>query len=153
MGELDRDEKIAFLQSLDVFSVPTVYRESKGLPALEAMANGVPVVQPRHGAFTEMIEKTVGGILVEPDDPESLADGLLAIWQNPVLAENLGRSGTENVRAFYSAERMAARALEVEPVHGLTDGDQIHRVIGKAGSLGCSLEASQLRILREQGGA
>src|SRR5205823_13522566 len=50
VGELDRTEKIEFLQSLDVFSTPTVYHESKGLPALEAMANAVPVVLPDHGS-------------------------------------------------------------------------------------------------------
>ena len=74
LGELDRAQKIAFLQSLDVFSMPTVYRESKGLPALEAMANAVPVVLPDHGSFTEMIADTGGGLLHRPHDPADLAD-------------------------------------------------------------------------------
>ncbi len=43
---------------------------------LEAMACGVPVVQPRRGAFTEIVERTGGGLLVQPDDAESLADGI-----------------------------------------------------------------------------
>ena len=51
LGELDRPGKIAFLQSLDLLSVPTVCRESKGVPILEAWANGVPAVLPDHGAF------------------------------------------------------------------------------------------------------
>jgi len=46
-------------------------------------------------------------------DPASLADGLLTIWKNPALAEELSRNGYENARAFYSAGRMADRALEV----------------------------------------
>jgi glycosyltransferase involved in cell wall biosynthesis len=112
-GVLDRQEKVEFLQSLDVLSVPATYDEPKGIFLLEAMANGVPVVQPRRGAFTEVLEKTSGGLLVEPDDPHRLADGLLEIWQNPALAEELGRNGYEKVRAFYSAGRMADRALEV----------------------------------------
>ena len=58
VGELDRPQKIAFLQSLDMFSVPTVYRESKGLPVLEAMANAVPVVLPDHGSFSELVADT-----------------------------------------------------------------------------------------------
>src|SRR4029079_10839328 len=69
-------EKVAFLQSLDVLSVPTEYREPKGLYVLEALANGVPVVQPRHGAFPELIEATGGGLLVDPLDPEALARAL-----------------------------------------------------------------------------
>jgi len=112
-GVLDRQEKIEFLQSLDVLSVPATYDEPKGMFLLEAMANGVPVAQPRRGAFTEVIEKTRGGVLTEPDDPASLADGLLTIWKNPALAEELSRNGYENARAFYSAGRMADRALEV----------------------------------------
>jgi len=46
-GVLDRQEKIEFLQSLDVLSVPATYDEPKGIFLLEAMANGVPVAQPR----------------------------------------------------------------------------------------------------------
>ena len=58
-----------FFQSIDVLSVPTTYREPKGLYILEAWANGVPVVQPRHGTFPELIEQTGGGLLVEPEMP------------------------------------------------------------------------------------
>ena len=67
-----RPHKIDFLRNLDVLCVPATYDEPKGIFLLEAMANGVPVVQPRRGAFPEILEKTGGGILVEPDDPASL---------------------------------------------------------------------------------
>ena len=76
-GEVDRAQKIDFLRSLDVLSVPATYEEPKGMFLLEAMANGVPVVQPRRGAFPEIVETTGGGLIVEADDPEALADGLL----------------------------------------------------------------------------
>ena len=112
-GTLDRQGKIAFLQNLDVLSVPSGYKEPKGIYVLEAMANGVPVVQPRHGAFPEILEKAPGGILVEPDHTESLAEGLLRIWQNPSLAQELSRQGVAGVREHFSVARMADRALEV----------------------------------------
>jgi glycosyltransferase involved in cell wall biosynthesis len=112
-GALDRQEKIEFLRNLDVMSVPATYDEPKGLSLLEAMACGVPVVQPRRGSFTELIEKTRAGILVEADAADSLAEGLLTIWENPSLAEELGRNGFEGVRKHYSVARMADRALEV----------------------------------------
>ncbi|MFP5260650.1 MAG: glycosyltransferase family 4 protein [Blastocatellia bacterium] len=111
-GVLDRREKIEFLKNLDVLSVPATYDEPKGIFLLEAMACGVPVVQPRRGAFTEVVKKTGGGLLVDPDDAERLADGLLTIWENPSLAGELGRRGFEGVREHYSAARMAGRALE-----------------------------------------
>ena len=112
-GALDRQEKISFLQTLDVLSVPTPYNEPKGMFLFEAMASGVPVVQPRRGAFPEIIAKTSGGILVEPDEAESLANGLHSIWRDKALAEELSHNGHEGVRKHYSAERMAERAVEV----------------------------------------
>lgn len=112
-GALDREKKIDFLRSLDVFSVPTVYIEPKGLFLLEAMACGVPVVQPRHGAFPEMLAKTSGGVLVEPDDAQSLADGIYKLWKEPALRVELGQNGFDGVRAHYSVSRSADRMLEV----------------------------------------
>ena len=112
-GVLDRRGKIEFLQSLDVLSVPSAYKEPKGMFLLEAMACGVPVVQPRHGAFPEILEKTGGGILVDPDDAADLADGLLSIWRDRELAENLGRAGREGVSQHFSVAQESQRTLEV----------------------------------------
>jgi glycosyltransferase involved in cell wall biosynthesis len=110
-GELDRIEKIAFLQSLDVLSTPTVYRESKGLPVLEAWANGVPVVVPRHGTFPELIAATGGGVLHEPLNAADLAVKLAQLLADPARADQLGRAGQQVVRERYHAEAMARRTL------------------------------------------
>lgn len=112
-GELSRDEKLAFLREMDVFSMPTTYAEPKGMSVLEAMASGVPVIQPRWGAFPEMIERTGGGMLVEPNDSASLAEGLSALWKNPEQTRDLGRQGAAGVRSHYNVSRMSERALEV----------------------------------------
>jgi glycosyltransferase involved in cell wall biosynthesis len=112
-GVLDREQKINFLRSLDVLSVPATYDEPKGLFLLEAMACGVPVIQPRRGGFTEIVEKTGGGLLVSPDDPDSLAAGILRIHDEPGLGDELGERGFEKVREHYSVAQMANRVLEV----------------------------------------
>jgi len=112
-GVLDRAHKIDFLRSLSVLSVPGSYAEPKGIFLLEAMANEVPVVQPRHGAFPEIIEKTGGGILVEPNSVDSLAEGIYSLWRDQARADELGRRGAAGVREYYSAARMARRAVEV----------------------------------------
>jgi glycosyltransferase involved in cell wall biosynthesis len=112
-GVLDREGKIEFLRGLDVLSVPATYDEPKGIFLLEAMACGVPVVQPRRGAFTEVVERTRGGLLVEPDDAEALAGGLLRVMRDPSLASELSANAFGNVRRHYTAARMADRALEV----------------------------------------
>jgi glycosyltransferase involved in cell wall biosynthesis len=112
-GELDRREKIEFLKKLSVFSVPEPYEDPKGLFLLEAMAAGIPVVQPRRGAFTEIIEKTGGGILVEPDKPDALAQGIFELWNDPGKRTELALRGYQGVRLHYSATKMAAAALDI----------------------------------------
>jgi glycosyltransferase involved in cell wall biosynthesis len=114
-GEVDRAQKIAFLQSLDVMSVPATYEEPKGMFLLEAMASEVPVVQPRRGAFPEIVANTGGGLIVDADDPEALVDGLLRIRLDPSLAASLGKAGAAGVREHYHAGRMAE---VVESIYG-----------------------------------
>ena len=110
-GVLDREQKIAFLESLDVLSTPTVYADPKGIFVLEAMAAGVPFVQPHHGSFRGIAERTGGGILVEPENPESLAAGLLTLIRDAELRADLARRAHDGVRAHYTVEQMAEQTL------------------------------------------
>jgi glycosyltransferase involved in cell wall biosynthesis len=112
-GAVDRDGKLTFLKTLDVLSVPAPYDEPKGVFLLEAMGVGVPVVQPRRGAFTEIVEKTGGGLLVPPDDTQALADALCTLWQDRPLAERLALRGFDGVREHYSIQRSTDRLLAV----------------------------------------
>jgi glycosyltransferase involved in cell wall biosynthesis len=107
----DTASKVAFFKSLDVLSVPTAYREPKGLYVLEALANGIPVVQPDHGAFRELIEATGGGVLVEPGDPRALADALEALADDNDRRIELATSGQQRVRELYGPQRMATASL------------------------------------------
>jgi len=111
-GVLDRVHKVDFLRSLSLLSVPGPYAEPKGIFVLEAMANEVPVVQPRHGAFPEIIAKTGGGILVEPNNVDSLAEGILSLWRDQARADELGRRGAQGVREHHGVALMAQRAVE-----------------------------------------
>ena len=110
-GVIDRAAKIAFLRNLDLMSLPATYDEPKGVSLLESMACGVPVVQPRRGAFTEIVEITGGGLLVEPDDPQSIAGGILKLFKDKTLAEQLSANGFKGVREHYTASHMADKVL------------------------------------------
>ena len=112
-GTVDRDTKARFLASLDVLAVPSGYHEPKGLYLLEAMATGVPVVQPNHGAFPEMIGRTGGGLLSKSEQPADVADALMTIWRDPAQAAILGGRGAEGVRAHYTMARMTDLMLDV----------------------------------------
>lgn len=125
-GVLDREEKLAFLKGLDVMSVPATYDEPKGMSLLEAMASGVPVVQPRRGSFTEIIERTGGGLLVDAD-AESLALGLLSLIKSRSLATEISERAFTGVRGHYGVSNMARLAIEAynsaergAPAEGLT---------------------------------
>jgi glycosyltransferase involved in cell wall biosynthesis len=122
-GVLDREQKIGFLRSLALASVPTDYVEPKGIFLLEAMACGVPVVQPRKGAFPEMLERTGGGRLVEVGSTEALADALAELVRDRDSRRELGLRAFEGVRKHHSVELMAERALAVfrEMATGATD--------------------------------
>lgn len=109
----DLKSKVAFFQSVDVLSVPTVYREPKGLSILEAWANGVPVVQPRHGSFPELIERTGGGLLVPPNDADALADSLLQLLTDLPRAAELGRRGHAGLHESLTDGHMAEGTLAV----------------------------------------
>ena len=111
VGEVDRATKVSFLQSLDVMSVPTVYRESKGLSILEAWAAGVPVVVPEHGTFPELLADSDGGLLCEPDNPPALAAALKRMIQDPQFAAECGHSARQTVRRRYNAPLMAERTI------------------------------------------
>ena len=113
IGSVDRAGKIDFLRGIDVLSVPTVYREPKGLFVLEALAAGVPVVQPSHGAFPELLERIPGGLLVKPDDPVDLADTLCDLLGDPQACQRLGQEGLKTVHAHYTADDMAAATWDV----------------------------------------
>ena len=138
-GVLDRDGKIAFLEDIDVLSVPATYDEVKGMFLLEAMTSGVPVVQPRRGAFIEIVEKTGGGLLVEPDNPDSLADGFHTLWRDRTTAATLGERAFQGVRTHYTVAHSAARLLGVyEDVLAPGDGTGIP-LLGKGGARGGSV--------------
>jgi glycosyltransferase involved in cell wall biosynthesis len=109
-GVLDRKNKLQFLRQLDVFCVPVTFDDPKGLPVLEAVASGVPVVQPNRGAFREILSKISGGLLVSPD-AKGLAEGLRSLLTNPSLAAKLAQMGVEGVHRHHSIAAMADETL------------------------------------------
>ncbi len=112
-GEVSLEQKHGLLGSAHVFSVPTRYHEAKGLYVLEALAAGVPVVQPSHGSFPEMVEATGGGLLYDPEADGALAGGLARLMDDPALRERLSRAGRAAVRDNWSEHLMAQRTWEI----------------------------------------
>ncbi|MEA2069241.1 MAG: glycosyltransferase family 4 protein, partial [Verrucomicrobiota bacterium] len=106
--DFSRGHRLDFLKSLSVMCVPVERGEAFGTYIVEAMAVGVPVVQPHAGAFPEIIEATGGG-LIYADVVETLRE----VLTNPDLARRLGRQGREAVHESFSVEAMARNMSSV----------------------------------------
>jgi glycosyltransferase involved in cell wall biosynthesis len=115
---LDRTAKIAFLKSLTVFSVPALYGEAFGMYLLEALAAGVPLVQPAHAAFPEVLQETGGGVLCPPGDAGALAEAIEALLLDPARRGALAEAGQRAVHTRFSVTEAADTMLRL--FHGLT---------------------------------
>ena len=113
IGQVTREEKIEFLRGVDVLCVPTEFLEPKALYALEAMAMGIPVVEPNHGCFPELIESTGGGLLYDPSDMEELKLQLFTLANDSQQRTEIGRRGQEAVQRERSAAAMAVELAQV----------------------------------------
>jgi glycosyltransferase involved in cell wall biosynthesis len=111
-------EKKAFLKSLSLLSVPALYGESFGLYIIEALATGVPVLQPRHAAFPEILELTGGGELFDHDSEGAYVAALERLLEQPEQLRSYGQKGHDKVHSLFSSQAMAKAAAQVfEKVH------------------------------------
>ena len=112
-GSPDLDQKVSFLQSLDLFSVPTDYHDPKGLFVLESLAAGVPVIQPDHGAFGELIGSTGGGVLTKPGCLDELCAAIEELKLNQSQRVALGVSGQQRVIEHHAMGRAVEQLKEI----------------------------------------
>ena len=113
LGAVERDAKLGFFEQIDLLSVPAEFQEPKGLYALEALAAGVPVVLPAHGAFPELIEQSGGGVLFEPGNTSQLAQSLQAILADDQRRRLFASHGQQFVHQYRSASAMASSTSEL----------------------------------------
>jgi len=110
-GRVDAAELIELYRRAALVVVPSRY-EGFGLPAVEAMACGTPVVATRAGALTEVLEYTGGGLLTPRDDPAALAAGIEQLLASADLRTRLARLGRERVVEAYAWPQIARATAE-----------------------------------------
>ncbi len=104
-GYIDHAAKPALFGRALAFVLPS-HLEGFGLPAVEAMTVGVPVVAANRGALPESVGPA--GLLVDPDDAEGLAVVLYDLLRDPALRQRLSDEGWRRSRQFSWARTAAA---------------------------------------------
>ena len=102
-----------YLEKVSVVSVPVRNGEAFGIYLLECMASGVPVVQPALGAFPEIINLTKGGVVYEPNTPETLSGALQKLLSDPKEMEKLSLQGRAGVEKHFHIDVQAERMVKV----------------------------------------
>jgi len=113
LPDFDREARIAFLRSLSVLSVPEKQPVAYGLYVLEALASGVPVVEPASGVFPELLEITGGGLLFEPNNVEALTDAISSLLLDPAKAQKLSQQGRAAVTEKFNIEQTAVQMIRI----------------------------------------
>lgn len=103
----NKENRIEFLKSLTLLSVPVPTGEAFGAYQVEALAAGVPVVQPNVGSYPEFVKVTNGGIIYEPNTSKELTNAIASLLADPEKARKLGEQGRKVVLERFSMEQMA----------------------------------------------
>jgi glycosyltransferase involved in cell wall biosynthesis len=108
----ERSQLVDHYYSADVFAFTPIWNEGFGLPPVEAMAAGVPVVASRSGAIIETVKHKETGFLVDKNNPQQVADAIVTLLENDSLREAMGKCAREHVLKNFTWDVVAARMYE-----------------------------------------
>ncbi len=113
VGMLDKEGLAAFYRNARCQVVPSVWHETFGLVAAEAMAHGIPVVASRMGGLQGLFEVGVSGLLFTPGDAGDLGAKLRLLWEAPARAHALGQAARRHAEKEFDAPVHVARLMQV----------------------------------------
>jgi glycosyltransferase involved in cell wall biosynthesis len=124
LGDVCASTLAAEYNRSDLFCLPSA-QEGFGIVFLEAMAAGKPIVAVRAAAVPEVVRN---GILIEPDDPEALAEAIIRLYRDPDLRDSLGSAGLRDVEQFEMrriAKRFVREVAKVAPAVKMAEGIEV----------------------------
>ena len=107
---------LQLMEQFTAFAFPSV-KEGFGMVLLEAMSRALPVVACRVSSMPEIVEHGKTGLLVTPDDPEAMAQGLISVLENNELCSALGTAGRRRVEDYFTVEKMGDGMCEIYHKH------------------------------------
>jgi glycosyltransferase involved in cell wall biosynthesis len=113
MEGFDAEARREFFRKVSVVCVPEKEAAAYSLYALEALAAGVPFVEPASGVFPELLEMTAGGVLYKPNDAAALADALAKVLGNDAYRRELGERGRKAVFEKFDVKQTAEAFLRI----------------------------------------
>jgi glycosyltransferase involved in cell wall biosynthesis len=112
-GMVANDAITALYAHAGLFVFPSIWQEPFGLPLIEAMAAGLPVIATVSGAFPEIVQHGVTGLLVERGNPETLAKAIDRLLVDPSLRLRMGTAGRARIAELFTWDRSVARLVEL----------------------------------------
>ena len=144
-GRVSREELVRLYNRSQLVVSPSLY-EGFGLPAAEAMACGVPVVATTAGAFPEVIEDGVTGLLVPPADPAALADAIARLMSDAALRRRMGEAGRARIEEHFTWRQTALKTEALyEEVLGLPAAGRPEPQSSAGGSTGVVTSARPIQ--------
>ena len=111
VGGVPHQNVVDYYQNADVFVFTSVWDEPFGIPMVEAMACGLPIVAANGGAVPEIVEDGKTGIWVERGNATELADALLRLMEDDELRKSMGKAGRDRVGKLFTWDLTAAKLL------------------------------------------
>ena len=111
--QFKKEDRIQFLKGLTLLSVPVPSGEAFGAYLVEALAAGVPLVQPKAGCYPEFIDLSQGGIIYHPNTPGNLAEAISSLLKKPEKIQQMAETGRRNILDRFSMEEMSLNMVTV----------------------------------------
>ena len=102
-----------FLKTIDILVVPSLWDEPLGMVAIEALANGIPVITSGKGGLSESVKHDVNGLICPPEQSNSLGEAIVRLYDYPSLYNRLSAAAAGSVSHFLDKDRLISQYGQV----------------------------------------